>query len=76
MAPNHLLIASIFRVESDGALQHNANLTRPQPLSALLGLFFEPEDGGEMFPLNVVIFTSPHGVISEGIESLTTGVNA
>jgi hypothetical protein len=30
----------------------------------LLGLFFDPEDGGDMFLLNVC-FTGLHGVISQ-----------
>jgi hypothetical protein len=34
----------------------------------LLGLFFDPEDGGDMFLQNVLTFNGLHGVIFQKIE--------
>jgi hypothetical protein len=40
----------------------------------LLGLFFNPEDGGDMFLRSVGDFDGLHGVISQKIEVFTTSV--
>jgi hypothetical protein len=39
----------------------------------LLGLFFDPEDGGDMFPQNVYLtFNGLHGIVSQKRELFIT----
>jgi hypothetical protein len=44
----------------------------PLLLCFLLGLFFDPEDGGDMFPKRRLTFNGLHGVISQKIVLFIT----